>query len=123
MIVLDHSAALQNQKRIMNRYAADEVDPDFRTQIERSITWEDKIGMKVYPRRSPWRTVNEDTESSDPKVSDKQVPATTQNIQNVTYVSSGGGVSSTSGGSSYSIDQIVAAVIAALPVVDFECPS
>jgi len=123
VIILDHSAALQNQKRIMNRYAADEMDPDFRENIERSITWEDKVGMKVYPRRSPWRTANEDSDAADPKVSDKQVPATTQNIQNITYVSSGGGSSSTAGGNSYSIDQIVQAVIAALPVVDFECPS
>lgn len=129
MIVFDHAAILQNQELLMNRYAPDYIDyRDQKIKEERGVTWEDKVGIKVEPRRSPWRTVNEDSESASPRVSENQVPATIQNVQNITYVNNGGSGGSTAGGISQSAliaaitdPAVITAIVNALPVVEFEC--
>ena len=128
MIIFDHAAVLQNQNLLMNRYAPDYVDyRDEQKKMERGISWEDKVGIKVEPRRSPWRTANEDTESANPRVSESQVPAT---VQNASVIATSGGT----GGGSASISnsaliaaitspEVIQAILNALPVVEFECPA
>lgn len=137
MIFFDHAARQQNEDRIMNRSAPDFKDyREDRQAEEKGISWEDYIGIPVAPRRSPWRTANEDPESYNPKVSEKQVAATTQNIGSVNY-SNTSSVSTPTSGSTGSINeaalqeavlspaiiqQITQAVLAALPIVEFSCP-
>jgi hypothetical protein len=128
MIIFDHAAVLQNQNLLMNRYAPDYVDyRDEQEKMERGISWEDKVGINVEPRRSPWRTANEDTESANPRVSESQVPAT---VQNASVIATSGGT----GGGSASISnsaliaaitspEVIQAILNALPVAEFECPA
>lgn len=100
MITFDYAAFQQNREQLMNRYAPDYEDPrKLKSVLERGITWEDRVKISPEPRRSPWRTATEDPEMPEPRVSDKQVPATIQNITNVSYVSSGGGGGGSGGGS------------------------
>jgi len=141
MITLDYAAQQQNRELLINRMAPDHIDyREERQDAEKNVSYEDLVGIPVAPRRSPWNTLNEDPEAANPKVSDKQVPATTQNLSSVAYQSTGGEASTSGGGSqavSQSaleaalpaalnnealIQQITNAVLAALPIVEFTCP-
>jgi len=120
MIVLDHSASQQRRGTLINRYAYDEEE-----KIESSVAWEDYVRLPVVPRRSPWRTVGEDIESSSPTVSQEKVALTPSNITTIT--------SPIATQQSSAIDQsvlisavtqpsVISAIVAALPIIEFSCP-
>lgn len=126
MINTDQAAIQQNQNRLMHRFALDK-EP---LQAERG-SWEAFSGTPLLPRRSPWTTLYEDIESADPKVSNSQVVATSKNIADLSYTFAGGAVAATGGSASISesallaaVTQpaVIAAIVAALPVVEFSCP-
>lgn len=121
MIVFDHAANQQRLGTLVNRYA---YDPE--EEKPQNISWEEYVNFPVLPRRSPWRTVGEDVESTNPTVSDGQVSVTSSNVSSVVLT---GPITTTSS----NIDQsaliaaiqtpaVVAAIVAALPIVEFSCP-
>ena len=127
MIVTDLAAKQQNEGTLINRYASDKAP-----KPPEDGSWEKYSGVPLLPRRSPWITKYEDVESSDPKVSNSQVVATSKNIADLTYTFSGGGTSS-SGVTTPVISEsalisavtqpsVIAAILAALPVIEFTCP-
>jgi hypothetical protein len=127
MITTDLAAQQQGMGMLMNRNAEDK-EP-MRAQ---EGSWEAISGTPLVPRRSPWVTQYEDSESLNPVVSNSQVPATTKNIADLAYMFSGGATSG-SGVSTPSISEsslisavtqpaVIAAIVAALPIIDFKCP-
>jgi hypothetical protein len=84
MIVYDFSAYQQSRDQIMNRHAADFENPkQARQEEERNVSWEDFANMEVSPRRSPWRTADEDILSTNPTVSQNQITVTPENINRI----------------------------------------
>ena len=124
MITFDYAARQQNEGSLMNRYALD-GDP---AQAQEG-SWEALSGLPVLPRRSPWITQYEDVESDNPKVSNMQVPATSQNIADLAYMFSRGTTTSAPASISESAliaavtqPNVITAIVNALPVVEFSCP-
>lgn len=120
MIVSDHSASQQRRGTLVNRYAHDQEDA-----IAKGTAWEDYVGIGVVPRRSPWRTVGEDIESANPTVSDDKVSITPQNIQTVsTTITQSAPATIDQNALIAAVTQgaVIAAIVAALPVVEFSCP-
>ena len=123
MITVDRAAEQQNEGMLMNRYAKDGggVDPD-------KETIDAFFGTTIYPRRSPWVTEYEDTGSDNPRVSERQVPATIQNIADIAYKFSPASQAPQSTISTSSLiaaitdPAVIRAIVDALPIVDFECP-
>jgi len=124
VITTDIAAEQQRMGMLMNRVARDNESAP-----PQDSTWEASVGASAHPRRSPWMTLYEDPEAQNPAVSDTQVLATSKNILDLAKIPRGGG--GATGGSSLSQSELIAAVtqpaviaaiVAALPIIDFKCP-
>lgn len=119
MIVLDHSASQQRRGTMINRYAYDQEE-----KLPVGISWEEYVNVPVVPRRSPWRTIGEDIEGINPTISDNKVAITPQNASIVPVTNTNQPVTSIDQSSlisSVTSQNVIAAIVNSLPVVEFEC--
>ena len=116
----DRASEQQRLGQIMPRYAPDEAE-----QLDQRVGWEQFAGLPVTPRRAPWPTANSDDENIFAQVSDNKVAVSATNASAATSAFK----PTVSAAQILSIvltpaviSQIADAVIAKLPIVDFECP-
>lgn len=111
----------QHQRGEIQHFGALDAD----APEQKITTWERYAGWPDLPRRLPWQAYGQYADSATPVGDDMQVVLTPRNIGFwLPRVEAMTGNSITSGSALNNVDinQIVKAVIDALPVVDFRCP-